>query len=385
MRGIFIKLILVAAELASALGATAIQLDSVAAIRHRAMGAYRHKQLGRAISLYWQAVAMGDSSITPYYNMACCYCRAKRVDSCHYALQLALDRGYMNYAEMSFDYDLQPLQSQPYWNSMYQQATRNADGKIPQKMFYDALMQSLTAADSAALLRLSAPTLRTSLAGPSARHLLSRLDTLRIFSHIASAKELREKAELLTRSLSYENNHFVDCEEYFLQFPIPYFDADMARLLTSADLHFRLHTVDDMYSQLDSVWIEENVAPISQPITALTDTVMALAVHVKGDKAYDYQARLSRNEFRQIDLLLSQSAILSPAEYARMVKTGNLYFLRLASLPMRKQFKGLKIAFYAGSKAAVVVQDNHYCLMRCAGLKWLEEWIKNQMKEEKKK
>jgi hypothetical protein len=106
---------------------------------------------------------------------------------------------------------------------------------------------------------------------------------------------------------------------------------------------------------------------------------------VKGDKAYDYQARLSRNEFRQIDLLLSQSAILSPAEYARMVKTGNLYFLRLASLPMRKQFKGLKIAFYAGSKAAVVVQDNHYCLMRCAGLKWLEEWIKNQMKEEKKK
>ena len=59
--------------------------------------------------------------------------------------------------------------------------------------------------------------------------------------------------------------------------------------------------------------------------------------------------------------------------------------LRLASLPMRKQFKGLKIAFYAGSKAAVVVQDGHYCLMRCAGLKWLEEWIKNQMKEEKKK
>src|SRR5574344_232908 len=280
----------------------------------------------------------------------------------------------------AFDYDLQPLQSQPYWNSMYQQATRNADGKIPQKMFYDALMQSLAAADSAALLRLSAPTLRTSLAGPSARHLLSRLDTLRIFSHIASAKELREKAELLTRSLSYENNHFVDREEYFLQFPIPYFDADMARLLTSADLHFRLHTVDDMYSQLDSVWIEENVAPISQPITALTDTVMALAVHVKGDKAYDYQARLSRNEFRQIDLLLSQSAILSPAEYARMVKTGNLYFLRLASLPMRKQFKGLKIAFYAGSKAAVVVQDNHYCLMRCTGLKWLEEWVENQMK-----
>ena len=84
MRGIFIKLILVAAGLASALGATAIQLDSVAAIRHRAMGAYRHKQLGRAIRLYWQAVAMGDSSITPHYNMACCYCRAKRVDSCHH-------------------------------------------------------------------------------------------------------------------------------------------------------------------------------------------------------------------------------------------------------------------------------------------------------------
>ena len=74
-------------------------------------------------------------------------------------------------------------------------------------------------------------------------------------------KGTARKAELLTRSLSYENNHFVDREEYFLQLPIPYFDADMARLLTSADLHFRLHTVDDMYSQLDSVWIEENVAP----------------------------------------------------------------------------------------------------------------------------
>ena len=345
------------------------RIDSIADVRSAAISAYRKQEPQLAANLYRQSIAMGDSSIVPFYNLACCYGRMGKIDSCRMALQGALDRGYPDYMELGTDADLQPLQQQPYWAEMWQQAFRNSYGKVMAKQF-DAMAKEAMLANDTARLRFLLPFERRTDAQVRALHgALTDAAVLFRFSNISNAAALTETGSLVKRKMDYTDNHFVVSDEFVFELPIPYFDADFAPIIAKDTLHMRMRTFDHLYSYLDTLFMTSSQMAFANKVElpVLTDSVMALKLVSKGEQIDDYQEKVALNGklCQKVLKMVQNAAPITADEFMKLQPaSGDICFVRLNSLPVRKQFKGLKLAFYKGANVAVVVCDGRYCLLK---------------------
>lgn len=345
---------------------TTAQMDSIANVRSAAIAAYRQREPQKAANLYRQSIALGDSSIVPFYNLACCYGRLHKLDSCQMALQTALDHGYPDYMELGTDADLLPLQSLSCWRQLWQKAFNNSFGKIVAKQFDGLALQMMLNADTARLRFLLSPERKTDSQVKEIGKTLVAVDSLLQFSGITTDKQLFEKRHLRRRELTYTSNHFVAHDEFIYALPVPYFDADFAQLIANDTLHLRMRTFDHLYSYLDTVFLEKSVVN-EKVLPALTDSIMLLEIKSKGEQIDDYQGKVSRNAKQCDDVLkkLQTAELISAAEFQRLQpQTGDIYFIRLNNLPVRKQFSGIKVASYKGSRVALVVADGKYYFVK---------------------
>lgn len=346
------------------------RIDSIADVRTAAIAAYRKKELQLAANLYKQSVAMGDSSIVPFYNLACCYGRMGRADSCHMALKEALERGYPDYMELGTDPDLQLLRTDAEaFNALWQKAFANSYGKVLTQNYDGLLMQTILQKDTARIPFLLTPGHRGRAQLDAAANALQAADTLLRFSNVADAKVLTEKGRLEKRELKYTDNHFVTSEEFVYEFPIPFFDADFAQLLAHNSLHVRQHNVDHLYVYLDSIFLQRNELHIEKnfPLPALTDSVMVLCLQSKGADISDYQGKVGSGDplCKKVLKMLNKATPIGEDEFRKLQPaSGDICFARINFLPVRKQFKGLKIAFYKGSPVAIVVVDDRYYFVK---------------------
>lgn len=346
------------------------QMDSIASMRTAAIGAYRKGEPQMAADLYRQSIALGDSSIIPFYNLACCYGRLGNYDSCHWALKEAVDRGYPDFMELGTDPDLTLLQQhKEAFATLWQKAFANSFGKTMAKLFDPAVKEAIVKNDTARLRMLLPPEKRTDAEIAKLTKTLAQADTMFQFGGITTGKQLTDLAQLQHRELTYADNHFVVRDEFVFPLPLPYFDADVAQLLPRNPLHLRMHTVDHLYSYLDSLYLQANLlpAPASTPLPQLTDSVMVLAIESKGDLIEDYQEKLPKDDklCRKVLETVGKSTPIGEAEFASLnPKEGDLRFFRISCLPIKKEFKGIKLAYYAGSKVALVVVGEKYYFVK---------------------
>lgn len=363
----------------------AIRLDSVYRVRREAMSAYNEKKLDSAIVLYHRVIAMGDSSVFPYYNLACCYGLQQNVDSSRWAMQVALDKGYMNYVEMTVDYDLQVLKSQPFWQQMCQQAFQNSLGKIPKMVFRDHIGDLLLSQDSQNLLNYMELPFRTSLQLACLDSVLKILHKSVEFLDIKNKVQLMSHSQLGNRKMTYENNRYVCRERYDFHFPISVVDADVANLLMETSVHLYTRTIDDAYMYLDSItaddW-EKNIEA-NKIFEQLTDTVVLLALKTEGQKAFHYEEKVSKMVGNELNEALMRGRVVASSEFSKpQTHDSSLYYIRLTSLPVVKSpYKGVKFLFYADSPVGCLVFNDYYCFIRCNNLKKLKKTIEKLVKE----
>ena len=366
---IIIPILLASAIQAADLSVT--QIDSIADVRTAAISAYRKQEMQLACNLYKQSIAMGDSSIIPFYNLACCYGRMGKADSCKAALKQALERGYPDYMELGTDPDLQLFQTDPEtFKMLWQKAFANSYGKVLTKNYNDLLMRTIINQDTARLPFLLSFEHRKRDQLDALARTLQTADTLLKFSSISEPKVLTEKGRLEKRSLNYTNNHFVTSDEFVYELTVPYFDADFAQLIAHNRLHIRQHTIDHLYTYLDTLFIEHNQLQVqgnTPSLPELTDSVMMLILQSHREKIDDYQEKVSREWklCKYVMQMLRKSTPISENEFRKLQPAeGDICFIRINSLPVRKQFKGLKMAFYKGSPVAVVVIDDQYFFVK---------------------
>lgn len=347
------------------------QIDSIADVRTAAITAYRKQEMQLACNLYKQSIAMGDSSIIPFYNLACCYGRMGKADSCKAALKQALERGYPDYMELGTDPDLQLLQTdREEFQMLWQKAFANSYGKVLAKNYDNLLKQTIINQDTSRLPFLLSFEHRKRDQLDALAKILQATDTLLKFSGISEPKALTEKGRLEKRSLNYTNNHFVTSDEFVYELTVPYFDADFAQLIANNSLHIRQHTIDHLYTYLDTLFLERNqlqVQGTTPPLPQLTDSVMLLILQSHREKINDYQEKVSREWklCKYVMQMLRKSTPISESEFRKLQPAeGDICFIRINSLPVRKQFKGLKVAFYKGSPVAVVVIDDQYYFVK---------------------
>lgn len=347
------------------------QIDSIADVRTAAITAYRKQEMQLACNLYKQSIAMGDSSIIPFYNLACCYGRMGKADSCKAALKQALERGYPDYMELGTDPDLQLLQTdREEFQMLWQKAFANSYGKVLAKNYDNLLKQTIISQDTSRLPFLLSFEHRKRDQLDALAKTLQATDTLLKFSGISEPKALTEKGRLEKRSLNYTNNHFVTSDEFVYELTVPFFDADFAQLIANNSLHIRQHTIDHLYTYLDTLFLKRNqlqVQGTTPPLTQLTDSVMLLILQSHREKINDYQEKVSREWklCKYVMQMLRKSTPISESEFRKLQPAeGDICFIRINSLPVRKQFKGLKVAFYKGSPVAVVVIDDQYYFVK---------------------
>lgn len=350
------------------------QIDSIADVRTAAITAYRKQEMQLACNLYKQSIAMGDSSIIPFYNLACCYGRMGKADSCKAALKQALERGYPDYMELGTDPDLQLLQTdREEFQMLWQKAFANSYGKVLAKNYDNLLKQTIISQDTSRLPFLLSFEHRKRDQLDALAKTLQATDTLLKFSGISEPKALTEKGRLEKRSLNYTNNHFVTSDEFVYELTIPFFDADFAQLIANNSLHIRQHTIDHLYTYLDTLFLERNqlqVQGTTPPLPQLTDSVMLLILQSHREKINDYQEKVSRKWklCKYVMQMLRKSTPISESEFRKLQPAeGDICFIRINSLPVRKQFKGLKVAFYKDSPVAVVVIDDQYYFVKGKG------------------
>lgn len=348
------------------------RIDSIADVRSAAISAYRKQEPQIAANLYRQSIAMGDSSIIPFYNLACCYGRIGRLDSCKWALKEAIDRGYPDYMEMGMDPDLKLLQDdRETFTALWQKAFMNSYGKVIAKNFDGLLKQSILHKDTANLRLMLPFDKRNSVFMHELGLTVEKTDSLLKFSEVVDAEKLNALCHLDKRQLRYTDNHFVYHDEYVCELPVPYFDKDLAQLLATNSLHMQMRTVDHLYSYLDSLFLVSKQLPLAQTVQLpqLTDSVLALALKIPTDDGdiESYEEKVSRNgKFcSSIFKMLEKSTPIEAKEFEKLnLKRECIHFVRINSLPVRKQFKGLKMAFYNNSKVAIVVVDDHYFFVK---------------------
>ena len=350
------------------------QIDSIADVRTAAITAYRKQEMQLACNLYKQSIAMGDSSIIPFYNLACCYGRMGKADSCKAALKQALERGYPDYMELGTDPDLQLLQTdREEFQMLWQKAFANSYGKVLAKNYDNLLKQTIISQDTSRLPFLLSFEHRKRDQLDALAKTLQATDTLLKFSGISEPKALTEKGRLEKRSLNYTNNHFVTSDEFVYELTVPFFDADFAQLIANNSLHIRQHTIDHLYTYLDTLFLERNqlqVQGTTPPLPQLTDSVMLLILQSHREKINDYQEKVSREWklCKYVMQMLRKSTPISESEFRKLQPAeGDICFIRINSLPVRKQFKGLKVAFYKDSPVAVVVIDDQYYFVKGKG------------------
>lgn len=345
------------------------RIDSIADVRTAAITAYRKKELQLAADLYKQSIAMGDSSIIPFYNLACCYGRMGKADSCKIALKEAVERGYPDYIELGNDPDLQILQKDANgFSELWQKAFANSYGKVLAKNYDDLLKQTIIRKDTARIPFLLSPEHRKQAQLTDAAKTLQSVDTLLRFSNINDPKALTEKGYLGKRELKYVDNHFVTTEEFVYDLTVPFFDAEFSRLIAHNSLHVRQHTVDHLYTYLDSIYLQRNELLVKKTtLPVLTDSVMVLSLQSDGTEISDFQGKIGRDHklCQKVVKMLGAATPITEVEFHQLQpKTGDVCFVRINNLPVRKQFKGLKVAFYRGSAVAVVVVDDSYYFVK---------------------
>lgn len=360
------------AEGVSAASLSASRIDSIIDVRSAAISAYRNQEPQIAASLYRQCIALGDSSIIPFYNLACCYGRMKNLDSCKIALQEAVDRGYPDYMELGTDPDLQILQKdQTAFTALWQKAFSNSYGKVMAKLFDETVKQAILKQDTARL-RFTLPFgKRTDGCVGQLSQTLKATAVPLSFAKVDNVEQLTEIGRLEKRRLDYADNHFVFHDEYVFELPIPYFDAELSRLVASNALHMQLHTVDHLYSYLDSLYFVKKELPLAATVSlpTLTDSVMALCLKIPAkDTVFDfYEEKIAATDKLCADVfgMLKKSKPITETQFKKLNSDGgDIRFVRLNSLPVRNQFKGLKMVFYNNSNVAIVVIDDRYLFVK---------------------
>ena len=361
------------------LAANAVRLDSVASMRHMAMLSYEGGNYRQAIECYNKVLALGDHSVFPYYNMACCYGRIGNADSAKFYLQKALDHGYMGYIEMTMDNDLRLLQSKPCWLGLYQQARDNASGKTLKEDFNDNIGTLLIKQDTTALLGLVDPKLRNKNNDSRFASALAYMNKECRFAGIRNSKQLMQYGKLVHKEVKYTDGKYVCNQIYDFVFPINVSDRDFAMILAETTVHLHTKTIDDTYSYLDSISFTDphkNI-DLGKIFATLTDSVMVLTLTTDKSQANHYEEKRAKSDFDIVDQVLQKAEVIDNSIIPSSLSDTALCFVRLANLPLVKgePFKGIKIAFANESDEAIVVYGNEYCYMKSEKLKKLLKFV----------
>ncbi|MCQ2234646.1 MAG: hypothetical protein MJZ24_07935 [Paludibacteraceae bacterium] len=381
----FFLLVLGAPSLAGTL--TYKELDRIADLRSEAIVAYRDKDFQKAANAYNQAIATGDSSMVPYYNLACCYGRMGKKDSCLAALTMAVDRGYIDHLAMGFDKDLNILHSMPEWSELWMKVYQNAYGKIKPKDFERRMKDGIARCYRNKLIRLFENA--SAIDSAVVQSALEKAQPYLAFSHLQNADSLYQFVELAKKDTRYENHHFVFYST--LAFPLPvvaeFLDPDVARLMATDTLYASYRNIDQAYMWLDNMDFKSSCRPLSElrSQVALTDSLIVLGLTVREDEINESQDIVAKSN-PVVDLVKAivmneskTSEVLSPRPNAASLKE-DIYFVRLSNIPVKKDFSGIKLAFRGNSDLAMLVVGNHYCYIQSSLIKTkLQKLLRKQI------
>ncbi len=352
-------------------------IDSVKSTRLRAYDAYNHNRINKAIDLYRQTIALGDSSTLPFYNLACCYCLKGQTQAALEYLQQAAGNGYCNYNALWLDRDLYLLQKDntTAWQAICAQVSRNAEGKIPVSVFDQQLKQTLLHADTATLSLLCSPAFKQNTTNEQRAALLKEIQPLmRTDSLYPYSTETFQCVNL------YEKKHMLRTTYQERAFPVPYFDPEFARLLSTIKVHYVCRSVDNLYTQLDTLWIEKNnrLPNLEEAWNRLSDSVKVLAIVTDGNTIHEYEDLQDKPQLDKLKEILTPLPTATPQQIAQAQKNGgkNTHrFLRITALPVKSTSLQIKIAFYKGKDTALIMIGEHYGWVNSKKIKKIEKWI----------
>jgi len=112
------------------LSAPHLQAEDTETLLGKASAAYNAGDFDKCADYYGQATALGLSDPNIYYNAACCYSLAGRVDSAFTCLYLAIQDGYRNVDHLKVDPDLEPLHSHRNWPAAVRSCQMQLDAFI---------------------------------------------------------------------------------------------------------------------------------------------------------------------------------------------------------------------------------------------------------------
>ena len=346
-------------------------INTVIDLRSQAINSYRNGDMAEAAALYGKAVAMGDSSMVPLYNLACCYGRMGMTEKCIHALKLATDRGYMDYVEMTGDRDLSLIWNTPQWPALCRKAFENADGKVPNHIFHNELLAVMLKNDSLRLKAMLCPALRTAGGADNVEKTLKHLWKSSQHMGITSAEELAKGLKTARKELKYELQHFVKQEHFVLELFPQLFASDFTPMLTRDHLHIYCSTTDDSYAWVDSLKFESSLGAgkAAELADSLTDSLYTLGMITRGKDILHVEGLMARSGrlCETVVKTLESGVEISENEFRQIINnadTAEICFVRLNSLPVKPAFKGLKVAWHPGCNAAVVVKDEKYMFMK---------------------